>query len=223
MRGKLAAAALLLLVATPAAAHRLDEYLQAATIAVERTRVHLELRLAPGVAVLPTVLAGIDANADGVIDAGEQRGYAARVARDLVLRVDGDRLPLRLVSSTYPSLAELREGRGEILLAFDADVPDGGPERRLTFENRHQPRIAAHLVNGLVPRDPDIRFATQRRNYEQSSYALDYVQVGGYPAPRSRARWSGTGGWIGAALLLPLAWLAVPRRSRVRGVVRTVR
>ncbi len=71
----------------------------------------------------------------------------------------------------------MREGRGEIQLEFNADVPSGGPNRRLIFENHHQRRIAAYLVNCLVPRDLDIRVTAQNRNYRQSFYQLDYVQA----------------------------------------------
>ena len=45
------AGVLLLSYGAPASAHRLDEYLQATTIALEKNRVHAELRLTPGVAV----------------------------------------------------------------------------------------------------------------------------------------------------------------------------
>jgi hypothetical protein len=214
MSARLAGAcALLLLAATPAAAHRLDEYLQATTIEVGRERVQARLRLAPGVAVLPAVLAAIDADANGVLSGAEQRAYAERVVRDLSLRVDGDRLRLRLVAWTYATVEELRAGRGEILLDLDAAVPAGGGGRTLTFENRHQRRIAAYLVNGLVPRDPDVRVMEQSRNYEQSFYRLDYEQRG--PGAASPAWWPGAWGWLGAAALLPAAWLAAQRRRRV--------
>ena len=52
MKTRLAAAgAILLLAGTPASAHRLDEYLQATTISVEKDRVQAQIRLTPGVAV----------------------------------------------------------------------------------------------------------------------------------------------------------------------------
>jgi hypothetical protein len=204
----------LLLVATPAAAHRLDEYLEATTIAVWKDRVEVQLRLAPGVAVLPTVLAGVDANADGVLSGAEQRAYAERVLRDLSLRVDGDRLRLRLVSTTYPSIVELQAGRGEILIALEAAVPRGRASRQLTFENRHQSRIAAYLVNGLVPRDPDIRIAAQSRNYEQSFYRMDYLQAGAGPDSTSPGWWLATAALLQAALL-PAVWRLALRRRRV--------
>jgi hypothetical protein len=179
MRTRLAAAgAILLLVGTPASAHRLDEYLQATTISVEKDRVQAQIRLTPGVAVFRKVLASIDTDADGVISEAEQRAYAERVLRDLWLTIDGYRLQLRLVSWKFAKTEVMREGRGDIELEFNADVPSGGPNRRLIFKNRHQRRIAAYLVNCLVPRDPDIRVTAQNRNHWQSFYQLDYVQAG---------------------------------------------
>ncbi len=205
-----AVAAILLTVATRAAAHRLDEYLQAALLTVERNRIDLQVRLAPGVAVLPFVLAGIDTDGDGVISASEQRIYAARVLRDLSVTIDGERLELRQVSMRFPATGEMKEGLGEIQLEFAAETPGHGPNRKLIFENHHQSRIAAYLVNCQVPRDPDIRLVAQNRNESQSRYELDYVQAG-----RSQ---SGAWGWVGAAGLLLFArlvllWRSAPKRE----------
>ncbi len=96
-------------------AHRLDEYLQATTIAVEKDRVQAQIRLTPGVEVFRTVVATVDTNADTVISQFEQQAYAERLLRDLSLRIDGNRLRLRLVSSTFPSIEEMKEGPGNIL------------------------------------------------------------------------------------------------------------
>ena len=181
------AAIILPWIAASASAHRLDEFLQATTLTVEQTRVTAQVRLTPGVAVARTVLAAIDTDGDGVISDTEQRAYAALVRRDLSLTVDGNRPQLRLVSAAFPSVRELSEGLGEILLRFQADVPPGGPRRRLIFENRHQSGIAAYLVNTLVPNDPEIRVTAQSRNFVQSFYRLDYTQAGGRPAPPGNA------------------------------------
>ncbi|MEI9972645.1 MAG: DUF3500 domain-containing protein [Ignavibacteriota bacterium] len=86
MNRKAATAAILLLAPALAKAHRLDEYLQAAIISVEKDRLQVQMTLTPGVAVYPVVAAAIDADADGVISQIEQRAYAARVLRDLSLR-----------------------------------------------------------------------------------------------------------------------------------------
>jgi hypothetical protein len=170
-----AAAVTLLMLGERASAHRLDEYLQAALISVEKDRVQVFLRLVPGVAVSSSVLAGIDTNADGVISRAEQQAYAERVLGDLSLTAEGNRLRPRLVSVHFPAVEEMKEGLGEIRIELSADLPRGGPNRRLVLENAHQGRIAAYLVNCLVPRDPDIRIVAQDRNEQQSVYRLDYV------------------------------------------------
>ena len=171
-----AAAAIFLWLGTPAAAHRLDEYLQATTISVGKDRVEAQMRLTPGVAVFPIVIAAIDTDGDGVITETEQRDYARRIVRDLSLTIDGEPLRMRVVSFKFAAIDEMKEGRGEIQLELHADVARGAANRKLVFENRHHSPIAAYLVNGLVPGDPGIRLAAQNRNYEQSVYQLDYVQ-----------------------------------------------
>ena len=173
-----AAGALAAALAAPALAHQLDEYVQATTLSVERDRVRAEVRLTPGVAVLPIVLARIDTDGDGVLSEAEQRAYAGRVLRDLSLAVDGARVPLRLVSWRAGSIEDMREGQGEIRLDLEADLPHGGGSRRLVFENHHESRIAAYLVNCFVPRDPHLRITGQDRNYEQSVYRLEWVATG---------------------------------------------
>ena len=49
---------------------------------LEKDRVQAQIRLTPGVAVFPIVLAKIDTDADGVISEAEQRAYAERVLGD---------------------------------------------------------------------------------------------------------------------------------------------
>src|ERR1041384_2448101 len=110
MRLSLAAAgAILLSAGTPGYGHRLDEYLQATMFSVEKDRVGAQVRLTPGVAVFPAVLAVIDADADGIISDAERRAYAERVLRDLSLTIDGERLRLRLVSIKFAQIGEMKE------------------------------------------------------------------------------------------------------------------
>jgi hypothetical protein len=215
--GLIAAGAMLLLAATSATAHRLDEYLQATTLLVEKDRVQTQLRLTPGVAVFPTVRAGIDSDGDGVLSVAEQQAYAQRVLADLSLTLDGTPLRLRLTSLKFAAIADLREGRGEIRLDFAAAVPSGNPQRKLVFENRHHSRIAAYLVNSLVPRDPGIKITSQYRNYPQSFYQLEYTQD---TAAQSLGGWSNAGGWLGAVALFVLAvcafvWLRAKALNRL--------
>ncbi len=107
-------------IGMPASAHRLDEYLQATTITVDTNRVHAQVRLTPGVAVFRRVFANIDTNGDGMVSPAEQRDYAERVLRDLSMTIDGKPLLLELASWTYPPVEDMKEGRGEIQIEFNA-------------------------------------------------------------------------------------------------------
>jgi len=197
MKTRVAAALLLLMwVATPAFAHRLDEYLQATTFAVSRDHVAVQMRLTPGVAVLEKVLAAIDTNGDGVISEAEQRSYVERFRDDLSLTLDDHRAALRMVSFTFPKLEAMKEGLGDIQLNLQADVPAGGFKRKLTFENHHQSAISVYLMNCLVPGDPTIRVIAQDRNYEQSFYQLDYTQAGAGSNGPSIASGTSPPGWM---------------------------
>jgi len=147
------------------------------------------------------------------------------VLRDLSLTIDGNRLRLRLVSSTFPSIEEMKEGLGNILIELDAQVPHGNTNRRLIFENHNQSRIAAYLVNCLVPHDPNIQITAQHRNYSQSIYPLDYVQTdsqldhvqaGIQLEPGSYAWWSDARGWWAAAAMFLSVGLGLLWRRRAR-------
>ena len=201
------ATAILLCVRAPLRAHRLDEYLQATLISVEKNSIQAQIRLVPGVAVLPVVLAGIDTDRNGVISEVEQRAYAQRVLHGLSLSMSGDRLNAKLVAMKFPAVEDMKEGLGEIELEIKAELPLGGGDRKLIFENHHQRRIGVYLVNCLVPRDPAIKITAQNRNYTQSLYELDYAQAGAHSDPLSIAGWSG----IALLLCTRLAYLSRQR------------
>jgi hypothetical protein len=65
----------------------------------------------------------------------------------------------------FPTIEDMKKGRGEIRIAFSANLPPDGAERKLVIENRHEAGISAYQVNCLAPRDPDNRIAAQKRNY----------------------------------------------------------
>jgi hypothetical protein len=219
MRSRLAAA-ILALAGTPAFAHRLDQYLQGAIISVEKNRIEAQMTLTPGVAVFPLLIANIDTDGNGAISETEQRAYAGQVLRDLSLTIDGHRLTPELLSIRFPTMDEMKEGRGEIQLEFNAALPRGSRNRKLTLENHHQSRVAAYQVNCLVPRDPDIRILAQNRNYSQSFYELDFVQAVARSNAQSLTWLAGAQKPLGTVALLLVAWLALLWGQRPKPVKR---
>ena len=66
-------------LATPAAAHRVDEYLQATRLSVDIERVDLEIDLTAGSALASEVFGWIDTNRNGEISDAEGQEYAQQV------------------------------------------------------------------------------------------------------------------------------------------------
>ena len=182
------AALMFLFFSGVASAHRLDEYLQATLISVERDHVEVSMRLIPGVAVSSDVIANIDTNGDGVLSPQEQWNYAQRVLSELALRIDGKKLDPKLKSADFPKIQEMRDGVGEIHIEYTAELPGGGSNRKLILENNNQRQRAVYLVNALAPSDPGISIVAQKRNQVQSTYELDYAQSSA-PSGSSLASW----------------------------------
>ena len=208
---RLAAIALLALsLAGNAAAHRLDEYLQATLIGVTRGGVDLEIRLTPGMAVLPVVMAAIDQDRDGRISDREAGAYAVRVVREVELRVDGRPTSLALIESTFPAVEEMRQGLGTIRLRLRASRVDGyAAIHELRFENRHLPQVSVYLVNCLAAPGDGLMVARQERDEAQRSMRFGYsfgksVEPGSAWFTRE-AFWLAT---IGTMLLARIAMLS---------------
>ena len=211
--------ALVLLTATPAGAHRLDEYLQATTITLGSERIQVEMRLVPGVEVFPLVFAQIDRDADGVASEAEQQTYAKTVLSDVSFTADGTPIPLRLASWQFPAKELLQSWRGEIRLRLEAPVYGKAPNRKLTFENHHQSSISSYLVNGLVPQEPGIKVTSQQRSYDQSFYQLEYTGAydGAAPLPSWLTPWEWTDGIL---LALVIGLVLLGRRMQARPMSR---
>jgi hypothetical protein len=188
-------AASVLLCAKGAAAHRIDEYLQATLLSLETNRVQASMRLIPGILVAPSVIAGIDANGDGAFSESEERAYAQRVLGDLSITIDGINLQPVLLSWSFPEPAQMREGLGEIHIEYTADLPYGRTDRSLILTNHHLSRSSVYLVNVLVPQDRGIRILAQKRNEQQSLYELDYQQTGTV-AVGPRMSWGNAAAWL---------------------------
>jgi HupE / UreJ protein len=181
---KIAALIALALLSNTASAHRIDEYLQATIVSLQQDGVQASMRLIPGVLIAPSVIAEIDSNGDGMLSDDEQRTYAQRVLGDLSISSDGKIVAPRLVSWSFPSLSEMRDGLGEIHIEYSAALPSAGSNRTLILANHHRTRTSVYLMNAVVPQDPSLRILAQKRNERQSLYELDYQQTASV-APKS--------------------------------------
>jgi hypothetical protein len=161
-----------------AAAHRLDEYLQATLIGVTQGGIDVEIHLTPGVAMLPVLMAVIDRDRDGRISPEEAQAYVGRVAREVELRVDGAPAPLSLIESSFPALKAMREGLGVIVIKLRA----ARSGHALRFENRHLPQVSAYLVNCLAAPSGGLVVRRQQRDEAQRSIEFEYF-FGAAPAP----------------------------------------
>lgn len=157
-----------------AIAHRMDEYLQAARLAVTPNSVRLELDLTPGTTIAASVVSRIDADHDGRFSPGEAESYARVVLRDVSMWLDEMPLDLRLQHVEVSTLEELLDGVGTIsVVATTAIVPT--PARHvLTLQNNHDLARGVYLMNALVPRTKDVIITAQSRDGRQQQLSVEY-------------------------------------------------
>ena len=188
-----------------AAAHRLDEYMQATLIGVTRDGADIEIQLTPGVAMLPVLMAVIDQDRDGRISADEEQAYVSVVAREVELRVDGVPAPLSMIESQFPAIEAMREGLGTIRIKLR--TARSGHELR--FENRHLPQVSVYLVNCLAGHSDGLVVGRQQRDQAQRSIEFEYsFRADSVPGPR--AAWIALGPfWPATIGMLLVARMAV--------------
>jgi len=202
--------ALLVLLASnlSLSAHRRDEYLQAARLAVDPAAVQLELALTPGIAVADSVFDGVDRNGDGLLTMSEQQAYASQVLAAISLSVDGTPVGMQPVGLSFPEREMIRRGEGTIHLRYNAALPRlGEGEHRLFFQNRNRGDRSVYLANALVPDSDRIIVVDQRRDFTQRDLTIDFVVRGGAAA-------GSAGLWVGGLIgLIVGAWLTRSARA----------
>jgi hypothetical protein len=183
-------------------AHRRDEYLQAARIAIAPGRIELQLDLTPGIAVADAIVAEIDRDGDGVFSAKETAAYVERVVSGIGLDVDGHALRAHVTSASFPAADAFKSGEGVIQLELDAALPAlPAGAHHLTYHNAHRRDIGVYLANALLPDTDRVAIDAQRRDPEQRELTIDYV----LREESSRRGWLlasfGIGGVLAAFLL----------------------
>ncbi len=167
------------LACTQASAHRRDEYLQAARIAIDPARIDIELDLTPGIALASNVIGDIDRDRDGHVAGNEANAYAARVLGEIQLEVDGRPMPLELVEQRFPTVPAVVRGEGTIQIRLAVAVPPlTAGHHRVRYRNDHRPDIAVYLANALVPASRRIAVQGQRRTVDQRDIVIDFLLDG---------------------------------------------
>jgi hypothetical protein len=197
----------------PAGAHRLDEYLQAARVLLERDRLLVEIDLTPGTSVAPGLIAAIDRDHDAAISPAEAKAYGLEILEDVTVAVDGRATTLSLQRIEIPPPDELREGLGTIQLEAAGAPGALAPGRHaIDFQNHHREESSVYLINALLSRDRMTTVLSQQRDSRQSSAHIEYDLTG----PASPMLWASVAGLTFVALVLFRRRLDVRTGARAR-------
>jgi hypothetical protein len=181
-------------------AHRRDEYLQAARVAIDPDRVQIELDLTPGMAVAESVLAEVDLDRNRSISATEAGAYCARLLGAMAVDVDGTPLVLDLTGSAFPDVSAMLSGEASVRIQAGAALPGlSGGTHRLRYRNSHRSDISVYLVNALIPASERVAIASQRRDVDQRDVTIEYT-LRADPATRVR-------GGLSVAIAGTLIWI----------------
>ncbi len=190
MKSLWAAVAVLLAAGGEAAAHRLDEYLQATRVSVARDHVSLEVDLTPGVSIAPSVIESLDADADHAIAPAEAEAYGRAVLSDLLVKLDGNPVAMTLMRIEIPTIDEMRNGLGTIRVHAAGSIEAGVGRRRLYVFNSHRPDTSVYMVNALVPDEGGVDIVSQSRDPRQREFQMEFTVT---------PRWAAYLLWLGLA------------------------
>jgi hypothetical protein len=166
-------------------AHRQDEYLHAARIAIEPLGVRIELSLTPGIAVADAVIRDIDVDGNAVLSSTEQRRYAERVLRGISLRIDDRDVSLAVAGLRFAELAALRNG--DVAITLEAVSPSlrlAPGTHQIAFHNANAAHGAVYLANALMPEGNQVAITKLAHAVDQSHLTVAFIV-----RPASGWRW----------------------------------
>lgn len=205
---------MVLVVGASLSAHRRDEYLQAARLAIDPDTVEVEIDLTPGIAVADQILAEIDGDADGSVSSVERRRYVERVLTAIALDVDGRPLRVELVDSWSTAIETLRNGEGALRIRAVASMPRlRAGTHHLRYRNYHHTDLGVYLANALVPASPRVTIVAQRRDFDQRELVVDYTLR---PDGATELRQSVVAAVGGVLVVTVLLWRRTSRSVRLK-------
>jgi hypothetical protein len=204
-RVRVGAWALLLcgLTGSRADAHRLDELLQGAYVAVAADQIRVTVSLNPGALTAGWFVAAVDRDGDRRFSPAERQAFTADVVRQLQLSIDQKPAPLTLDSSTFDSIDALEEGTGRVEIHAVAPAPGGGAHT-LALINGFEPARSVYAMNALRPETPRLVITQQSRDPQQRTLRVEYA---------IRPRWMMAAPLVGSVMVTGLFLLITQRRS----------
>jgi hypothetical protein len=157
-------------------AHRQDEYLQAARIAIEPSGVRVELSLTPGIAVADAIIRDIDVDGDDQLSSAEQRRYAERVLRGVSLRIDDRDVALAVAAIRFAEPAALRDG--DVAITLEAVSPSlrlAPGTHHVAFRNANTSHGAVYLANALMPDGNQVAITKLAHAVDQSQLTVAFT------------------------------------------------
>jgi hypothetical protein len=174
-RALLSAVVVLLIAPADTSAHRLDEYLQATRVSLERGRIGIEIDLTPGANIASGIIELLDRDSDGRISPLEAQAYGEAVLADLIVGLDAVPVRVALARAELPRLDDMREGLGAIRLQALGQVGWLSAGRHhVHLRNSHAPVPSVYLVNALVPDDRSVGVLSQTRDVQQQEVRIEY-------------------------------------------------
>ena len=155
-------------------AHRLDEYLQAARVALTPNSIRLELDLTPGANIAQSLVNRIDLDRDGRFSPEEAEVYARVVLREIGVWLDGASLDLGLQHVEVSTPEELLDGVGTLSIVATTAVVSPPALHQLTLRNSHDTARGVYLMNALVPKSKDVIITAQARDGRQQEFRVEY-------------------------------------------------
>ena len=159
---------------TPAAAHRLDEYLQATRLSIDADRIGVEIDLTPGANIASQVARQIDTDGDGRFSTDERRRYAQSVITSMTLMLDGRVTPLSFAADDFPTVDAMAAGTGMIRLRATARAAAASGRHQLQYRAAPLTGSSVYLVNALIPADARILLEAPQRDAMQRALTLDF-------------------------------------------------
>lgn len=164
-----------------AEAHPVDSVAQVAYLTLGPGVIQIELDVTPGREVAKAVLAGLDANGDGIIAKDEARAFGQMVLDQTQLRVDGTAVRWSRFDVGVPDDALLASGNATISIVGMVATQDSAAAHSLTFRNDYAPAKSLWTANVFLQDDDLWRYEITAQKHDNDGRTLSVQYTTAHP------------------------------------------